>query len=135
MVQKYLFYEKSMGSRVGGREFRYTPYQAYKMELFAETANGYFRKKLHLMFEICLKGFWICVTWKRKQPFKQKGKWFTQKLLRTRLRWRFLLVKVLKGSENSKDHLHIKWAIFSIGQTFFQKKNACGQFFLILGIL
>ena len=49
MVQKYLFYEELMGSRVGGREFRYIPYQARKMELFVETANGYFRKKLHLM--------------------------------------------------------------------------------------
>ena len=25
------------------------------MELFAEIVNGYFRKQLHLMFEICLK--------------------------------------------------------------------------------
>ena len=79
LVQKYLFYVKSMGPRVGGREVRYTSYQTPKMELFAEMVNGYFHKKLHLMFEICLKGFWIrfCITWKHKQPFKRKGKWLT----------------------------------------------------------
>ena len=38
--------------RVGGREVRYTLYQAPKMELFAKIVNGYFRKKLHLMFEM-----------------------------------------------------------------------------------
>ena len=61
---EYLFYVKSMGMRVGSREVRYAPYQAPKMELFAEKVNGYFRKKLHLMFEICMKGFRIrlCMT-------------------------------------------------------------------------
>ena len=37
-----------MGAEVGGREVRYTPYQAPKMELFAKMVNGYFLKKLHL---------------------------------------------------------------------------------------
>ena len=54
MVQKYLFYVKSMGSRVGGREFRYTHCQVHKMELFAEKVDGCFCKKLHLMFEMVL---------------------------------------------------------------------------------
>ena len=42
--------------RVEDREVRYTPYQAPKMELFVEIVKGYFRKNLHLMFEICLTG-------------------------------------------------------------------------------
>ena len=60
--------------RVGGREVRYTPYQAPKMELFVEIVNGCFRKNVHFIFEICLKGFWIrlCITWKHKQS-KESG--------------------------------------------------------------
>ena len=44
-----------MGPRVGGCEFICNTYQTPKMELFAGIVNGYFRKKLHLMFEIHLK--------------------------------------------------------------------------------
>ena len=55
------------------------PIKHLRWRLFAEIANGYFRKKLHLMFEITLKGFWIhsCITWKHKQYFKQKRKWLS----------------------------------------------------------
>ena len=54
------------GPRVERRVSRYIPYQAPKIELFAEITTCYFCKKLHLMFEICLKWFWIrlCITWK-----------------------------------------------------------------------
>ena len=45
------------GPKAGGHVSRYIPYQAPKMELFAEITNCYFHKKLHLMFEICLKWF------------------------------------------------------------------------------
>ena len=60
MVQKYLLYVKSTGSRVRGRECRHTPCKVHKMEHIAETVNDYFRKKLHL----CLKYVW---NWKGSQ--------------------------------------------------------------------
>ena len=67
LIKMYLLYAKSMGVRVGGSESRYIPTQGPKMELFDKIANCYFHKKLNLMFEICLKWFWIrlCITSKQ----------------------------------------------------------------------
>ena len=53
----FILCKKVWEMRVEGREVRYTPYQAPKMELFVEIVNGYFRKIVLLTFEICLKGF------------------------------------------------------------------------------
>ena len=86
----HLLYVKSMRPRVGGSVSKYIPYQAPKMELFGKIANCYFRKNFHLIFQICLKGFWIrlCITWKHKQSFKRKEKCLTSKLLQKLLRRR-----------------------------------------------
>ena len=78
-VKMYLLYVNSMEAEGCVSRDMYLdniPYQAPTMELFAEIANCYFCKKFHLIFEICLKWFWIClcITWKHKQSFKQKGK-------------------------------------------------------------
>ena len=93
------------GPRVGGRVSRYIPYQTPKMELFAKITNCYFRKKLHLMFEMVLN----TPLHHLKTIFQAKRKVaHTTITTKTSTMKIVFLVKVLARSENSKNHLDKK---------------------------